>query len=487
MKAGQSLKKPNIVFILADDHGAWALGCAGNKELRTPHLDALASEGTRFDSFFCASPVCSPARASVLTGKIPSQHGVHDWLRSGNVDRKAIDETIRGGFSDEDQVVEYLHDQLAYTEVLAENGYSCALSGKWHLGNSASPQKGFTRWFTIAQGRCSYMRPEIIEDGQVKLAERYLTDLITDRALQFMDELSREEKPFYLGVHYTAPHSPWDRGEHPEQYFELYEDCPFLSAPELPPHPNQAPSCPVGVGEARKELLKGYYASITAMDAGIGKLLARLEKLGLKDDTLVVFMGDNGMNMGHHGVWGKGNGTFPLNMYDTSVKVPAIFRQPGVIPAGRVVDDMLSQYDVFPTLLEYADAKHTPPDHMPGQSFYALLTGRAGSRSRDDVVIFDEYGPVRMIRTKEWKYVHRYPYGPHELYDLQGDPDECVNRIDDPACRETVSAMRIRLAEWFRTYVVPGRDGVYAPVSGAGQLRAVWNGSFEDGMFMPLK
>lgn len=481
----ETSRKPNIVFILADDHGAWALGSAGNHEIQTPHLDHLAEEGTRFDSFFCASPVCSPARASILTGKIPSQHGVHDWISSGNVNITEINEDIRGKFPGEVSAVEYLQGQLTYTELLASSGYNCALSGKWHLGNSTKPQKGFSNWFTIARGGCSYMAPDVVENGQVKIENRYITDLITEHALHYLDEFSKEEKPFYLSVHYTAPHSPWDRSEHPEEYIQLYENCSFNSVPDLPTHPDLSPSCPTGQGEQRKELLQGYYASVTAMDAGIGSILSRIEELGHKEDTLVIFMGDNGMNMGHHGIWGKGNGTFPLNMYDTSVKVPAIFRHPGVIQAGSICDELVSQYDIFPTLCDYLGITAPEQDAMPGVSFASLLNGDDNS-CREDVVIFDEYGPVRMIRTKEWKYVHRYPYGPHELYDLRNDPEENVNRVDDPTCKDCLNDMRSRLADWFRQYVVPERDGVYAPVSGSGQLAPIWDGRSEGERFSRL-
>ncbi|MDF2725410.1 MAG: sulfatase, partial [Paenibacillus sp.] len=324
-------KKPNIVFLLSDDQGAWALGSAGNKEVRTPNLDALAESGMRFDSFFCASPVCSPARASILTGRIPSQHGVHDWIRSGNVNKEHLPEPIRnrGVFADEQISVEYLAGQPTYTELLANSGYVCALSGKWHLGNSAVPQQGFSHWYSIARGGCSYMEPDIVENGEVKIENRYITELITENAIRYLDALEKGEQPFYLSVHYTAPHSPWDSTEHPEEYLSMYRDCPFESIPELPFHPDQNKASPRGTGERRKELLRGYYASITAMDAGIGQIIAKLDTMGVRDNTLIVFMSDNGMNMGQHGIWGKGNGTLPLNMFDTSVKVPAIFSHPG--------------------------------------------------------------------------------------------------------------------------------------------------------------
>lgn len=481
----ESRQQPNIVFILADDMGSWALGCAGNREVRTPNLDRLASEGMRFDHFFCASPVCSPARASILTGRIPSQHGVHDWIRSGNVNRDELQEEVRSrpAFADERTAVDYLAGQQTYTERLADADYNCALSGKWHLGNSTVPRKGFDRWFSIARGGCSYMNPDIVENGEVKMADEYVTDLITDHALAFLDELSVQEKPFYLSVHYTAPHSPWELAEHPEPYVAMYEHCPFESVPELPAHPNQIATAPRGEGARRKELLQGYYASISAMDAGIGKLMDALEKRGVRERTLIVFMGDNGMNMGHHGVWGKGNGTFPLNMYDTSVKVPAIFSQPGVIPAGEVRSELVSQYDVFPTLLEYAGLPYISKVKLPGRSFHDLLIGQE-SRAREDIVIYDEYGPVRMIRTRDWKYVHRYPYGPHELYDLRNDPNEDVNRIDDPECQAMLETLRLRLGEWFAHYVLPEKDGRAAPVTGFGQLALLSPGITEGTAFV---
>lgn len=476
--------KPNIVFVLADDMGAWALGCAGNDEIRTPHLDRLASEGMRFDSFFCASPVCSPARASILTGRIPSQHGVHDWIRSGNLDKQSLPEHIRSQpfFQDERTALEYLQGQTGYTELLKDAGYSCALSGKWHLGNSRVPQKGFERWFSIARGGCSYMKPDIVENGEVRIENRYITDLITEHAVGFLEELCEEPAPFYLGVHYTAPHSPWDRSEHPEHYVDMYKDCAFHSAPDLPVHPSQVNTAPHGEGEHRKELLRGYYASISAMDHGIGQIMQVLDEKGVRDNTLVIFMSDNGMNMGHHGVWGKGNATFPLNMFDTSVKVPALFSHPGVIPQGLVNRELVSQYDIFPTLLEYAGVANPEAKTLPGISFADLLHGEPASK-REDIVVFDEYGPVRMIRTDQWKYVHRYPYGPHELYDLVHDPDEEVNRIDERQCTEIRDSLRQRLGEWYGKYVDPVKDGVYAPVTGFGQMDVVSPGKREGDSF----
>lgn len=453
--ASHRTERPNVLFILADDQGAWALGCAGNPEIRTPNLDRLAASGARLTRFYCASPVCSPARASLLTGRIPSQHGVHDWLRAGNVGAGALG---------------YLDGQRAYTEVLAEAGYECGLSGKWHLGDSQRPQQGFGHWYVHETGSSSYHGAPMIRDGRRVAEPRYLTEAITDDALACLDRYARGGRPFYLGVHYTAPHSPWI-DEHPEEIVRSYDDCPFESCPDEPPHPWSFPSTvPPGTRERRRESLQGYFAAVTAMDEQVGRLIDRLEALGLRERTLVAFLGDNGFNCGHHGIWGKGNGTFPQNMYDSSVLVPAIFSHPGRIPAGRVSDELASGYDWLPTLLEYAGQPPSPDaDRLPGQSFAPLLLGPEGG-GRDRVVVYDEYGPVRMVRTSEWKYVHRYPYGPHELYDLIADPGERSNLAGDPERRDAEEEMKAMLEEWFVRYADPRVDGVREAVTGKGQL-----------------
>lgn len=459
--------RPNILFVLTDDQGAWAMGCAGNPEVQTPHIDALAAQGIRFDNFFCASPVCSPARASLLTGRMPSAHGVHDWLRRGNMP----DVPGLPNFMGDDCAIEYLKGMRAYTETLAENGYRCGLSGKWHLGDSLQPQKGYSYWNVFPYGGSNhYFDPIMIQDGRVQQVKGYLTDIITDGAIQFLNEAAGGDQPFYLGVHYTAPHSPWEQGQHPEELTRLYQDCPFETCPDEPAHLNQINSAPRGTGQRRRELLTGYYASITGLDRGLGRILERLDELSLRENTLVIFGGDNGMNMGHHGIWGKGNGTFPLNMYDTSVKVPFIMAWPGHLPWGRVDDHLLSHYDFFPTLLDYLGFPDPATQTLPGRSFAALLRGEP-FEGHAAVVVFDEYGPVRMIRSQTHKYVHHYPYGPHEFYDLVQDPDERDNRAQDPACQRKIAELKASMDRFFLAYSDPDLDGARLDVTGKGQLR----------------
>ncbi len=464
-------KKPNILFVLTDDQGAWALNCAGTSDLHTPNIDKIASKGIRFENFFCTSPVCSPARASLLTGNIPSAHGIQDWLRGGNIDIERFPELKDNPtYASEHEAIEYLKEQVTYTDVLSKNGYNCALSGKWHLGDSINPQQGFKKWFTIARGGCGYYNGDMVFDGKIHVESNYITDIITDKAIEFMNELSVEEEPFYLSVHYTAPHSPWDEENHPKEFIDMYRNNDFTVLPDLPIHPWQVDTAPHGTGEKRKELLRGYYASITAMDKSVGRLINYLEETNLIDDTIILFTSDNGMNMGHHGIWGKGNGTFPQNMFDTSIKVPFIISYPQEFPENIVCDQLLSQYDFFPTILEYLKIDTSKYKHLPGKSFVHILKSE-DVKQEESIVVFDEYGPVRMIRNKEWKYIHRYPYGPHELYNLLKDPHEDHNLYETSECEDIVEKMKNELEIWFHQYVDPSIDATKEPLSGFGQLR----------------
>lgn len=484
-------KKPNIVMIITDDQGYWALGSAGNKEIHTPHLDKIAQEGIRFENFFCASPVCSPARLSIFTGKIPSQHGVHDWIARGHVSEKQLDEGLKAKLEDPqagweynwpsnqlkgDQGIRFLEGHKCFTEVLKENGYMCGISGKWHMGDSGIPQAGFSYWKTIAMGGDNYYYPTVFKDGQFHMErEKYITDYITEQAIQFLEQEKDSEKPFYLSVHYTAPHSPWEKEQHPEEIYKQYEGCPFESVPHEPRHPWSIYNFETAEQEEdfRQKALKGYYTATTAMDQGVGELMAALEERNLLEDTIILFTGDNGMSMGHHGIFGKGNGTYPMNMYDTAVKVPMLIYYPKGMPKGVVNEDLLSHYDILPTLLDYLGLESDIDlEELPGTSFAKVLEGKPLEQD-GEVVIMDEYGPTRMIRTKEWKYIHRYPYGAHELYHLAVDPDEKENLIAHQGYEKVEEELKSKLNAWYYRYVDPAVDGKGEAVTGNGQIGRV--------------
>jgi len=446
----------NVIFILTDDQGIWAAGCYGNPEIRTPNIDRLAATGVRLTDFFCTSPVCSPSRASLMTGAIPSRHGVHDWLREGNIPPNAI---------------EYLQGQTTYTDVLAAHGYRCGISGKWHLGASQLTQHGFDHWFVHQLGGGPYHNAPMVRDGQLVTEPGYVTNAITEDALAYLAQSAAQKRPFYLSVTYTAPHSPWTG--HPQEIVDSYDDCAFASCPQEPRHPWAIWLTDENLGN--RESLKGYFAAVTAMDADVGRIIDRVEALGLRENTLIVFGGDNGFSAGHHGFWGKGNGTQPFNMYDNSVKVPLIFSHPGRLRQGRVCDALTNGYDFAPTLLDYLGLPGLPGEGLPGRSFVPALLGE-GEGGHESVVVFSEYGPVRMIRTREWKYVCRHPAGPDDLYHLATDPDERHNLAEAPEHAATLSSLQAEMAEWFARHVQPDRDGKGLPVTGEGQLHAVGRG-----------
>jgi arylsulfatase A-like enzyme len=359
------------------------------------------------------------------------------------------------------------------------------------MGDSFRPQKSFSHWFVHPKGGSRYIDTPMIRDGKLGDEPGYLTDVITENALEFLDEHAGDEGSFYLSVCYTAPHSPWV-DQHPKEIVDSYDNCAFESCPQEPKHPgddgiNLVYSSSYASEDRRKrgpipvrEHLKGYFASVTAMDLNIGRLLTKLDELGLRENTLIFFTSDNGFNCGHHGIWGKGNSTFPLNLYDTSVKVPAIASHPGNIPEGSVNDALVSGYDVFPTILDYLGLENPEADRLPGRSFVPLLLGKEQEPHRN-IVVYDEYGPNRMIRTKEWKYIHRYPYGVHELYDLVHDPNERINLLEDARIlskdpfewKETARSLKAEMEDWFSRYADPMRDGRNEPVRGRGQIDVV--------------
>ena len=423
----------NVVMIMTDDQGQWALGCYGNPEIKTPNLDRLAAEGTRFQRAFVTTPVCSPSRATFLTGTIPSQHGIRDWINQENIGAQART---------------FLDNIPALPEMLAPLGHTCAISGKWHLGDSLKRQKGFHQWFVLPTGGSRYQDPELIWQGQVRKYPGYITEILTNQALDFIDQ--NRDKPFFVFVGYNAPHTPYEG--HPQRYLDLYKNCAFKSIPDEGVHPRQNAGLRGHLGN--RESLSRYFAAVSAVDENVGRILAELDRHRLRQRTLVVFTSDNGFNCGHHGVWGKGNGTVPHNMYEGSILTPLIFCQPGRVRKGEVREEMVSAYDFLPSVLEHLGAPPPPNrEKLPGRSYAPLLRGK---KTRWENVVFGEYDEVRMIRTEEFKYVHRMKQdAPNELWDLKNDPRETRNLAAEPAHAARVVELRERLDQWFGRYGKP--------------------------------
>lgn len=383
-------------------------------------MDRLASSGMEFRNAFAATPVCSPSRMTYMTGLLPSQHGVQDYL---------ISEDSAGPKSRR-----WLAGHPAYSEVLREAGYTLGLCGKWHMGLDETPQAGFTWWATIPGGGGTYRNPTFVKNGQAIPSTGFKTDLQGDFALEFLNEQKSRKDPFYLLMPFYAPHTPYDY--QPEKYRDRYAGSAFSCYPRDAVSPTQNPGLRQHHG--RKESMLAYSALISSADANIGRVLEQLDRMGAREDTLVVFTADQGWNAGHHGVWGKGNGTWPFNMYEESVRVPMTWTLPGRIRTG-VSDALVSNYDYFDTLLDFLEVPRTKDPRRIGVSYGGWLKGQP-PKGHDR--LYFEYCYTRAVRTASRKYVERTKEFPSELYDLRADPGEAHNIYSSEAVQELAADLR---------------------------------------------
>jgi arylsulfatase A-like enzyme len=432
----------NILLILTDDHAAWALGHAGCAEIHTPNLDRLAARGTRYTNAVTPSPVCSPARACLMTGRMPSEHGIHDWLQE-------YDPEIGD------------RDWLAGIETLPEwyqqRGYHTGLSGKWHLGFHEGAPPGFDWAFGMDRKINSHNGPiDYFLNGEKLNLEGNRSRHITDHALRFLEERP-DDRPFFLNIGYFATHSPFMENKHDPETVNLYRDATFPDLPRLAPHPwrkpeNGIPGDSFDEEEARKRW-RGYYAAVTEIDREIGRVIDALEARGLLEDTLILYSADHGLCLGHHGVWGKGNGTRPLNFYEESLRVPLIIAGPGMEPGG-IVDTPVSHLETYRFLTtdhaEITDETH----HSKG-----IFDSRDSRDSLLSSATFHEYGDSRAIRTPQYKLIRRYHHGPDELYDLTKDPHERKNVIEDPTYSQVVAEMDAAQDAFFESHSRDSCDG----------------------------
>ena len=442
LAATVSARPPNVVLILTDNQGAWTLGCYGNPDIRTPNLDRLAREGMLFERCYSSNAVCSPTRATLLTGLIPSQHGVHSYLTAGAA------QTGPNAYS---TIAEF----RTLPEILAEAGYTCGLSGKWHLGDNTRPQEGFTYWVTMPHGHTTtFYNAEVIEDGKIRKEPRYLTDFWTDHGVRFIEQ--NKDKPFFLYLAYNGPYGLGGAMLEParNRHAAYYADKEMKSFPreKLDPRLNGNKRLLNNV-----EAMRRYAAEVSGVDDGVGRILATLEANNLADDTLVIFTADQGLAAGQNGFWGMGDHTRPLTAFDWTTHTPLIYRYPKHIPAGVRENILISNYDFLPTVLDFLDLKDKTPQkpRLPGRSYAGTLSGKHGSW--DDAIYF-EFENTRSVRTNDWKLITRFPNGPNELYNLKHDPSERRNLVDQPAHAEKQKALRRDLDAFFATYADPRFD-----------------------------
>lgn len=436
---------PNIVFIITDNQSPWTLGCYGNDEILTPGVDRLAREGVRFTNAFCVNPVCSPNRATLLTGLLPSQHGVHNWLGREKPDAQIGPEaycTIR--------------EFTTLPQILTDSGYDCGLSGKWHLGDSLHPQLGFRYWFTRPRGHTDYFHnTEAIWRGKIYKEPRYSTEAITDHAIDFLRQ--PREKPFFLYVGYNGPYG-LDQDMltgHRNRHTAYYADKELRCFPREDMHP----WLKLYRDRIKNETaMRSYACAVSGVDDGVGAILDALAEQKLAENTIVVFTADQGLCGGHHGLWGMGDHSWPHHMFQESLRVPLIFRHPARMSTGLVRETMINHYDFFPSILSYLglDERISRIPALPGRSYATALTGQELEWGEE--ITFHEYDETRTVQTRRWKLIRRHPAGPDEFYDLTTDPGERQNRIADPGCAEDRAALTIRLDDFFKRHADPQYD-----------------------------
>jgi len=449
---------PNIVLIVSDNQSQTLLGTYGNSEILTPNIDRLAAEGIKYKQAFSVSGVCSPTRATLLTGLLPSQTGVHVALPTHvDVDHWSAIEEFRN-----------------LPQTLKDAGYRTALVGKYHLGAHEEPQLGFDFWVTFPGGHTTtFYNETVIDNGKTYRSPEHLTDFWTRRAVDFISQQSAAQ-PFFLLLTYNGPYMlpPTVTMEPNNRYAAYYQQHP-PSFPQEPVHPflktwatGRGPSgLMVREGTTAWTAIEALNnktaivntASETAMvDEGVGRVLDALKTQKLGGDTLVVYTSDQGASYGHHGLWGNTSWSFPFAAYNINMQVPLIFRHPEHIPGGVEIDIMVSQVDFLPTLFDYIGLNDLEIANSPGKSFAASLHGE---KTEWNNTVFFEFATVRAIETSKWKYVRRFPpTDPRELYDLEADAGETVNLIDSPTHAEIVAALDKRLTAYFDEHADPKYD-----------------------------
>ena len=451
-------KKPNIILIFTDNQQAATLGCYGNAEIHTPHLDAMSAKGVTFDNAFCPNGFCSPCRASVLTGKMPSQHGVHAWLD----DRKSADWPTSWHALDG-------HNTLP--KKLKAAGYSTALVGKYHLGQPTSPAEGFDNWVTLEDGHVrSFYRNKIFDNGKVYDQPGHSVDFFTDKGVAFIEEQTAAQSPFFLYLPYPAPYGHWPATKDTDEnrHTARYADCPMHSIPRTGISKAAVDGFMLRNGETSEHLdfsmlmrapndlgtLRNFYSQISMVDDGVGKIIATLDRLGIADETLLIFTTDHGLSTGEHGFWGHGAATLPSNLHRAAHAIPMIMHQPGVTANGLRSKLMVSGMDVFATILDHAGVQQ-PDASVPSRSLMPILAGSDLSAWGADAV-FSEQEETRVIRTPKWAYFKRFNTSstayPDELFDIENDVGETNNLAGGPAFAQIRTALDNQLTAFFDTY-----------------------------------
>ena len=429
-------KPRNVVFILSDDHRYDAMSFLGHQFAKTPAMDSIAANGAYMKNALVTTSLCSPSRASILTGLYTFRHRVID-------NNRAIPEGTK-----------------YFPQYLQKAGYETCFIGKWHMGGeSDEPQPGWDRWVSFL-GQGEYVPPNpnytLNVDGKRVKQKGYITTELTDYALDWLKQRKPEEKPFFLYLSHKAVHANFT----PEpKYEDTLTDLPFK-------RPESESTTPDNMLQPRwlrdqrnswhgvdypyhsdldiEKYYKRYCETLSSVDDSIASVLQQLKDMGIYEDTLVIYMGDNGFMFGEHGLIDK------RVAYEPSMRVPMLVQCPSLIKGGTVVDEMVANIDIGPTVMEAMGL--TKPAHMDGDSFLPLAEGKE-IPWRDDFLYvyyweknFPQTPTTFSLRTDHYKYITYYGlWDADELYDLEKDPEETNNLLYDSEFKETAEKMENEL------------------------------------------
>ena len=481
---------PNILFIFTDDHAAHAIGAYGSKINQTPNIDRIANEGMRFNHCLVTNSICGPSRACILTGKYSHKNG---FYRNGN---------------------RFDGSQQNFAKILRGGGYQTAMIGKWHL---SSDPTGFDYW-EVLQGQGPYYNPPMKTAHGINRHVGYTTDIITDLALEWLENDRDTSKPFMLMYQHKAPHRNWQPGP---KYLTMYDDVTITEPATLfddyagkaspasnqemtvarhlspfdlkltPPRnltPEQLATWNAAY-EPKNEAfraaqlrgkdlvrwkyqryIKDYLRCVASVDENIGRVLEYLDRTGLAENTVVIYSSDQGWYLGDHGWYDK------RWMYEESLTMPLVVRWPGAVEPGSVNNDLVSNVDFAETFLDMAGMAENIPADMQGRSIVPLLRGNTPDDWRKTFYYhYYEFPAVHSVakhygvRSDRHKLIHFYQTGEWELFDLERDPEELQSVYDDPTYEDVITHLKAEikrlqqeLDEPEPTKPVPGDPGFAA-------------------------
>jgi arylsulfatase A-like enzyme len=450
-------KARNIIFILSDDHRYDFMGFLNKpKFLKTPNMDRMAREGAYIKYATVSTALCSPSRASILTGQYAHRHGVVD-----NNTRVPAGTRF-------------------FVRELQNAGWQTAFMGKWHMGHASDePRPGFHKWISF-KGQGVYFNPTFNIDGKQVKRNGHVSDLLTDYALDWLEDGRDQGKPFFLYLSHKAVHAMFEPAK---RHHGKYDDVKLEYPRSMAYTEENYKGKPRWVKEQRNSwhgvdhmyhgqmdfdtFYRRYCETLLSVDESIGRVIKYLENNNLAEETLVMYMGDNGFVFGEHGLIDK------RHMYEESMRVPFLAWCPGMIECGSIIEELIQNIDIAPTVMDIAGLKI--PDRMDGQSFLPVLQGK--KISWRDSAFYEYYWERNFphtptthgVRTNRYKYIHYHGiWDIDELYDLKNDPEEMTNLIDSPEHQDLIKQLNNRMFEWLEK-----TDGMLIPLRRDQGFRAI--------------